>query len=217
MREQRRWWTGARRCRDREEGAAGVRNADHFLMQSTPAGVIVRGFLAGIAGSLAQTAFFALTKKRAPSPPPRAFEPPEPEQAEESETETLARRFVDKLMMRGPIAHKRLAGQAVHYAFGGAWGAAYAVAAASRRRRPSALAGPGFGLLVWLASDNLLVPSFRLASWPNRYPAKSHAYAMAAHLVYGAVLGGTLRALVRAGQGQLLARSCPRRLATGSA
>lgn len=160
-------------------------------MGSTPAGVLVRGFLAGVAGSLVQDAFFALTKKLAPAPPSNAFAPPEPEQRQERETETIARRFVEKLMARGPLVHKKVAGQVVHYAFGGAWGAAYALCTASQRRRSPA-AGLGLGLLVWVMSDNLIIPAFRIAGWANRYPLKSHAYAIAAHLAYGVAVGRTL-------------------------
>jgi hypothetical protein len=51
--------------------------------------------------------------------------------------------------------------------------------------------GLAFGTLVWMVSDHLIVPGFRLAGWPQRYPMKNHAYALAAHLVYGAAVAAT--------------------------
>jgi hypothetical protein len=38
---------------------------------------------------------------------------------------------------------------------------------------------------VWLLSDNLILPGFRLAAWPKAYPVPSHVYAISAHAVYG--------------------------------
>jgi uncharacterized membrane protein YagU involved in acid resistance len=76
----------------------------------------------------------------------------------------------------------------VHYSFGSAWGAAYGLTAPSVRRLATLPGGLAFGTLVWLVSDNLIVPGFRLAGWPQRYPVKNHAYAIAAHLVYGSTV-----------------------------
>jgi hypothetical protein len=45
--------------------------------------------------------------------------------------------------------------------------------------------GLAFGTLVWLASDDILLPAFRLSAWPQHYPVKTHLYALAAHAVYG--------------------------------
>ena len=157
----------------------------------SPLGALARGILAGLVGSLAQSAFFAATKKIAPKPPKDAFRPPEAAQRSEAETEVVARRFVERLMQRGPIVHKAAGGHLVHYAFGSAWGAAYGVTTPSVRRMSTLRGGLAFGTLVWMVSDHLIVPGFRLAGWPQRYPMKNHAYALAAHLVYGAAVAAT--------------------------
>jgi hypothetical protein len=36
-----------------------------------------------------------------------------------------------------------------------------------------------------MASDNLLLPAFRVTAWPQHYTLKEHHYAARAHLVYG--------------------------------
>jgi hypothetical protein len=54
-----------------------------------------------------------------------------------------------------------------------------------------------FGLAVWLLSDDILLPVFRLAAWPHHYPVKTHVYAVAAHAVYGAAAWATFRAVER--------------------
>jgi hypothetical protein len=64
-------------------------------------------------------------------------------------------------------------------------------------RTPAAAAG--FATGVWLVSDNLILPAFRLAAWPQAYPLRTHAYAWAAHLVYGAAVFASYQALTRAG------------------
>jgi hypothetical protein len=170
-----------------------------MLRRQSPIGALMRGILAGAAGSLAQSAFFRATRKLAPKPPPGAFKPPEAAQRKESETEAVARRFVDRFMQRGPIEHKAAGGQIVHYAFGSAWGAAYGLTAPSVRPLRTLPGGLAFGALVWLISDAVIVPGFRLAGWPQRYPVKNHAYALAAHLVYGAAVAATY-ALTTAGR-----------------
>lgn len=152
----------------------------------TPLGALWRGLIAGAVGSAAQSLFFAATKKIAPSGSSSSFQPPEPEQESEQATETVARRAVEGLMQRELPIEKAMAGQAVHYAFGAGWGALYGLGAASAPSLASPLGGAGFGLVVWAMSDDLLLPAFKLADWPRRYPMKSHAYAIAAHLVYGA-------------------------------
>ena len=107
---------------------------------------------------------------------------PEPEAKNESSLETVARRTAEGLMQRGPLddATKSAAGSAVHYAFGAAWGGLYGLA-----RESTGVSALGFGALVWMASDNLLLPLFRLAAWPQRYSLKEHHYALQAHFVYG--------------------------------
>jgi hypothetical protein len=150
----------------------------------SPLGAVVRGMVAGAAGAGAQSLFFLATRKWAPEPTklPRALQKPEPEAQEESSLQTVARRAVQDLMRRGPVsdAGKARAGSVVHYLFGAMWGGVYGLCRESFRTS-SLLFGAG----VWLASDNLILPAFRVAAWPQHYSLKEHHYALQAHFAYG--------------------------------
>jgi len=165
----------------------------------SPLGAIVRGFVAGGVGSFVQNQFFRATAAFAPANPDGAFTPPEDAQRREMPTETVARRWVDEFMQRGPLSpeDKARAGRVVHYLFGAAWGAEYAVA----RESVSALDSPGgavaFSTAVWLVGDGLVLPAFRLAGGPRAYPVKNHAYAWVAHLAYGLSVAATYELLGR--------------------
>ena len=79
---------------------------------------------------------------------------------------------------------KKLAGNAVHYATGGASGAVYGAAA---ELIPEVTAGAGipFGTAVWLIVDEGAVPLLQLSKAPTAYPVATHVYALASHFVYG--------------------------------
>lgn len=164
----------------------------------SPLGALCAGLVAGFAGALAQNLFFAATRKVAPAPSPDAFAPVEPEQRDEMPTQTVARRLTEQLARRGPLEHPEVAGQAVHFAFGSAWGALYGLAAGTLPRLGTLKGGLAFGMAVCLVSDDVLLPAFRLSAWPHHYPVKTHVYAMAAHAVYGAIVASTFAALGRA-------------------
>lgn len=156
--------------------------------RTTPLGALFRGFAAGLLGSAVQNLFFRATARITPSQPEGVFSPPERQQEEENTTVTVARRLVEDFMQRGPLLnrYKEKAGGLVHYTYGGLWGGAYGLV----RETFPALAKPlgviGFSSGVWMLSDNLLLPAFRLAAWPQRYPMRNHIYAWVAHLAYGA-------------------------------
>jgi uncharacterized membrane protein YagU involved in acid resistance len=155
----------------------------------------LRGVAAGLAGAVAQDIFFAVTKKLAPAPAKDVFAPPEIEQEGEMPTQTVARRLVEGLAVRGPLQHEALSGQVVHHAFGTAWGGVYGIVAPSVARLDTLRGGLGFGVAVWMLSDNLLLPLFRLSAWPQDYPVKTHGYALIAHFAYGAAVYAAFRAL----------------------
>jgi putative membrane protein len=79
---------------------------------------------------------------------------------------------------------KEYAGPAVHYAVGTGSAAVYGAAA---ELYPSVTAGAGmpFGAAVWLVVDEGAVPALGLSKTPLEYPASTHIYALASHLVYG--------------------------------
>ena len=166
-------------------------------MRPTPLGTVVRGFAAGAIGAFAQNQFFRATASLAPPTP--GFDAPEPEQREEQATATVARRFVEQLMQRGPLPAKQKsrAAQLVHHLFGGGWGVAYGLVRESTPAVGSAAGAAVFGTAVMMASDDVILPAFRLSGWPTAYPAKNHAYALAAHVVYGLAVWGAYEAMRR--------------------
>jgi uncharacterized membrane protein YagU involved in acid resistance len=168
------------------------------MSRSSPVGAFAAGLVAGFVGALAQNLFFAWTKQLAPQPASGAFEAPEPEQIGELPTQTVARRVVDHVVQRGPLEPKAGAAQVVHLGFGSAWGSAYGLLAGTLPQRDLLKSGLTFGFIVWLVSDDLLLPASKLSGWPHHYPVKSHLYALAAHAVYGAAVAGTFAALQRA-------------------
>lgn len=88
------------------------------------------------------------------------------------------------------------AGVAVHYAIGMGPAMAYA---ALRRRWPALGAGGGlaYGLGLFLAVDEAVVPALGLASGPAAYPWQAHARGLVSHLALGVVTDATLSALDR--------------------
>lgn len=174
----------------------------------TPLGALGRGLVAGAAGALAQNAFFKATERVSPETPKDVFSPPEPAQREETPTQTVARRFIEQFMRRGPLSdeEQRQSAQVVHFLFGAGWGGAYALLRESFPIFRTAPAIAGYSVGVWHASDNLLLPAFRLAAPASAYPARTHAYAVSAHLVYGFTVAGVYGAL----------RLSPWRLAAGA-
>lgn len=154
-------------------------------VRPTPLGALARGLVAGALGSAVQNLFFKL--RPAPAVPRGAFSPPEQAQLEEREAETITRRFVESMMMRPLSEEGKKAGAAiVHYAFGALWGGLYGLARETIPGAKTPASGLVFGSAVWILGDQIVVPAFRLAGGPSDYPLKTHAYGLAAHLVYGA-------------------------------
>ncbi len=93
-----------------------------------------------------------------------------------------------------PDPYKEPAGQAVHYGFGGLLGAIYGAATTAW---PKALAGFGipFGVAVWAAADEVAVPAAGLSKPSTEAPPSTHAYSFLSHIVFGAALEGSRRAL----------------------
>ena len=79
---------------------------------------------------------------------------------------------------------KKIAGPAVHYAFGALAGAMYGGLA---ELLPITSAGFGltFGTALWFLGDEIAVPALGLAKGPTETPVEKHADALAAHLMYG--------------------------------
>ena len=91
-------------------------------------------------------------------------------------------------------AEKKIAGPAVHYAVGATSGIVYGIAS---EFLPEVSMGFGlpYGTVFWLVVDEGVVPLLRLAKPPTAYPASTHIYALASHLVFGATAEGVRRLL----------------------
>lgn len=79
---------------------------------------------------------------------------------------------------------KKVAGSAVHYAFGASMGGMYGMAAEVAPKTTIGF-GLGFGAALWLAADEVMVPALGLGEPPDKTPPAEHAMALASHLVYG--------------------------------
>jgi hypothetical protein len=82
----------------------------------------------------------------------------------------------------------------LHLGFGMASGALYAlVERRARRLAPAPLAGMAFGTLIWAASYAGWIPALRIMPPPDDDHPGRVATMVAAHWVYGGVLGAVLR------------------------
>ncbi len=89
---------------------------------------------------------------------------------------------------------KKIAGPAVHYTFGLASGLLYG--AISEAAPATGMAGGAlFGASLWLVADEAMVPALGLSRPPTEYPASTHVYAFASHIVFGVTLEGARRAI----------------------
>ena len=73
----------------------------------------------------------------------------------------------------------------MHYAVGVRWGHVYGMIRESLPSVSTPLRVLGFSTVVWMVTDNGLLPLLRLSASPRAYPVKIHAYALAAHVAYG--------------------------------
>jgi putative membrane protein len=92
-------------------------------------------------------------------------------------------------------SEKKVAGPAVHYAFGTSAGGLYGAVA---EVAPEVTTGAGlpFGAAFWLVADETAVPLLGLSKAPTEYPLSTHGYALASHLIYG-LTAEAVRRMVR--------------------
>jgi len=165
----------------------------------SPLAVVAKGAIAGLAG----TAAITMAMKRgpdllqqlglAPSQSPAAEAQKIAESAGEP-TEKLAEKVTTGVLDR-PIEEetRRVAGQAVRWGYGAAWGALYGLLQGSFRW-PSLLHGTTFGGVVGGVASTL-VPAMRLTPPPTQQPMPANAMMMVYHLLYGWVTALTFRLL----------------------
>ncbi len=113
----------------------------------------------------------------------------------EGPTEKVADAFSCSVMGRRLSTHeKKKLGPVVHYAFGTIMGGLYGLLA---EVKPTAKIGfgTGYGALLFAGVDEAGLAALGLAKPPTAYPASTHAYALASHLVYGATAEGVRRGI----------------------
>lgn len=89
---------------------------------------------------------------------------------------------------------KKIAGPAVHYGFAVAMGALYGAFAEVTDLTTSGF-GTLFGTMLFIGADELAVPALKLSPPPQEVEIDKHVYGWVSHLVYGATLEGSRRAL----------------------
>jgi uncharacterized membrane protein YagU involved in acid resistance len=95
------------------------------------------------------------------------------------------------------ISHStKLAGLAVHYAYGAFWGAIYGLFRANSRSNAE-LWGASFGLGVYGIGPGWLVPAMKLMQKPTDAPARQTTFQLAGHAIYGLTVAEIFKALQR--------------------
>jgi putative membrane protein len=152
---------------------------------------IWKGLVAGLVGGLVaswtmnrfQDVWLKLSEKGDQSASGRSTEQSEGEQ---DDTTVKAASAISEGIFGHKLSQgeKKLAGPAVHYALGTGVGGLYGAAA---EVMPEVTTGAGlpFGVAFWLVVDETAVPVLGLSKPPTEYPASTHVYALASHLVYG--------------------------------
>lgn len=168
---------------------------------------LLEGMAAGLAGTLAMDAFSAAvsrggTEREANGAAPggdRLFRGVQPAQADGAATDdatvragTAAYRAVTGDEPNG--AERRWLGTLAHYGFGISAGVGYALASEKFSALRSGF-GTLYGLFVWAAADEGLMPALGLSRPPARLTPGMHAYAIGGHLAFGAALEAALRAV----------------------
>ena len=145
--------------------------------------ILAAGVVAGVAATAA-TSLFQAAAAPAFGQGDSEHDPANVKAAQDAAEVTTGEPFPDN--------RKGAAGSMVHYATGLTLGLGYAAAAAVTPRVTTGFGMP-FGVAVALLLDELLVPAFGWGGWPDETPAATHAYSLATHAVFGAVLEGGRR------------------------
>ncbi len=91
------------------------------------------------------------------------------------------------------------AGAGMHFAYGGFWGAVYGLVQSSLRL-PAALHGLLYGLVVWLIGPVTLVPAMGIMPPPQEQGGRRALLVAGFHVAYGLALGLVFDAFTRPGR-----------------
>ena len=149
---------------------------------------LAAGIAAGLAASWTMSQFHALATTLPGMPTP------ESRQDEDSTVKTAS--AISEGVFRHALTEdeKKVAGPAVHYAFGAGVGGVYGALA---EMAPLVTRGAGmpFGVAVWLGAHVIAVPALGFSKPVTESPLPVEAGELAAHLVYGAVVEFLRRSL----------------------
>ncbi len=165
---------------------------------------VLRGLAAGLIGGLVASwtmkQFQALTSKLAEELEKSEGgqkKKEEPQQKEGDDATVKAASAISENVFDRKLtkSEKKVAGPAVHYAFGTLTGGFYGAAELA----PIITTGAGlpFGAVFWLAADEAAVPALGLSKPPTEYPLSTHASALASHFVYSVTTDVVRRAVRR--------------------
>jgi uncharacterized membrane protein YagU involved in acid resistance len=160
---------------------------------------IWKGMVAGLAGGLVaswtmnqfQAAWTRMAEGSEKSHGAQSMQPSEgskgeQDTAEQDDATVKTAKAISKQVFGHELqeSEKEPAGAAVHYAFGTVTGGLYGALAEVTPQVTTATGLP-FGAAFWLLADEITVPLLGLSKGPTQYPASTHVYALASHLVYG--------------------------------
>jgi hypothetical protein len=106
----------------------------------------------------------------------------------------FARKLMAGLFGRDVTPYSAVAGEAVHFTYGGFWGVLYGLVQSSYGFTPAPF-GVLFGLVVWLVGPAWLVPAMRLMTPPTKTPPRHLIIMIAGHVIYGLTVAATYQEL----------------------
>lgn len=153
-----------------------------------PLTVIIKGAIAGAAGTAVMTAVMERAPQLVARVPGLSASPPPPPRAEPdapaSPTEALADRVATGVARTSLAPRDRAtAGQAIHWGYGAGWGALYGVLQSSLKL-PHLLHGTLLGGIVGGAALTV-VPRLGLVPPPEQQSREQLIMSVGSHLVYG--------------------------------
>jgi len=165
---------------------------------------LVRGLVAGVAGTSVMTAYQLVVQRieRSRAQGDDTEPPTSPDSTDWSDAAAPAQVAVLAIgrVTRRPVRrrHEGLLTTVMHWGYGTTWGIAYAVAAGVAGR-PSPIRGGATLCAAVLASDYTVLPALGVYRPAWRYPLATLTLDLSHHLVYGVGVAGTEAALVRRG------------------
>jgi putative membrane protein len=162
----------------------------------------ISGFVGGLVGTWLMSEYQGWWSRRVDGVEPQSAggrhdardweEKNEGNNANEQASQAVARRTAGRELTRREL---EVAAPVLHYAFGGALGAAYGTVA---ERAPWATAGLGtaYGTTVWAGADEIAMPAIGWSD-PRRFKLQDHVQSFTAHLVFGLATEVTRRGVRR--------------------